>query len=315
MADSDMYQADFAAGEQPDMPTSATPPKISEPSAKIAGWLGLALTLVLLGGVVYQATGLDLSKFAALLPRNPSFWTIFAIFYMIGPVSDWIIFKKLWNIPLAGLGALLRKQVSNELLLGYLGEVQFYSWARQRTEMTTAPFGAVKDVAILSALVGNGVTLPMLALAAPLLGTTQIGMDARTAFLSLSVVLGTSILILFFRQRLFSLPKSQLWMVTGIHLARTVVFLGLSGLMWHLTLPEVPLGWWLILATLRMLVSRLPLVPNKDVVFAGLAVFLLGHDVQIGALMTMMAGITLVAHIVVGATLGGYEIIQRWRMK
>lgn len=47
---------------------------------------------------------------------------------------------------MAGIGALLRKLVSNELLLGYLGEAQFYAWARSRTNMTTAPFGAIKDI-------------------------------------------------------------------------------------------------------------------------------------------------------------------------
>ena len=51
--------------------------------------------------------------------------------------------------------------------------------------------------------------------------------------------------------------------------ARIAATIGLSALLWHLILPSVALGWWLLLATLRQLVSRLPLVPNKDVVFDG----------------------------------------------
>jgi len=73
--------------------------------------------------------------------------------------------------------------------------------------------------------------------------------------------------------------------------------------MWHLLLPSVALSWWLILSTARQLLSRLPFMPNKDVVFVGLAVFLVGSDQQIVAAMTLMATLILAAHLVVGALL------------
>jgi hypothetical protein len=72
--------------------------------------------------------------------------------------------------------------------------------------------------------------------------------------------------------------------------------------------------WWLLLSALRLLLSRLPLLPNKDIVFAGLAVFLIGHDVQIGALMTMMASLILGTHILVGLGLVASDI-NGWRRK
>jgi hypothetical protein len=96
---------------------------------------------------------------------------------MVGPVSEWVIYRHLWRIPFSGLGALLRKLVSNELLLGYLGEVQFYAWARARLNMVAAPFGAIKDVTILSALTGNIVTLVMLAGAWRLISSGAFGME------------------------------------------------------------------------------------------------------------------------------------------
>jgi hypothetical protein len=72
--------------------------------------------------------------------------------------------------------------------------------------------------------------------------------------------------------------------------------------------------WWLLLSALRLLLSRLPLLPNKDIVFAGLAVFLIGHDVQIGALMTMMASLILATHLMVGLGLVASDI-NGWRRK
>ena len=211
------------------------------------------------------------------------------------------------------MAALLRKLVSNELLLGYLGEVQFYAWVRARANLTSAPFGAIKDVAILSALAGNAATLIMLVLAWPLVSSGSLGMPLRSVFLSLGVVLVTSCAILVLRRKLFSLDRRELMFITVMHFFRIILFITLSAVMWHLVLPEVALSLWLVLATLRMLVSRLPLLPNKDLVFAGIAVFLLGHDVEITALMTMMAAILLASHIVVGVAFGLVGLLESRR--
>jgi hypothetical protein len=305
-----MYRAEFAPAANPDtLWEGLVPPLPKRPSA-ITGYVSAIISLGLLAAVLFQMRGLAIGKIWAMVPVSAGFWLAYLAYYLAAPLSEWWIYHRLWQLPVDALAALLRKLVSNELLLGYLGEVQFYAWARRRTAMTTAPFGAIKDVTILSALTGNVVTLVMLILAWPLLTTTQIGLEMRTAFVSLGVVLITSILILVFRRKLFSLPAAELYMVAGVHIARIGVILALSALMWHIVLPDVPIGWWLLLATLRMLISRLPLVPNKDVVFAALAVFLLGHDVQIADLLTMMAGIILVTHLFVGAVLGAADLLQ-----
>ena len=47
--------------------------------------------------------------------------------------------------------------------------------------------------------------------------------------------------------------------------------------------------------------------------FAGIAVFLLGHDVEITALMTMMAAILLASHIVVGVAFGLVGLLESRR--
>lgn len=238
-----------------------------------------------------------------MLPTSPLFWLVFAASYLAGPTADWVIFRRLWRIPVSGFGALLRKLIGNELLFGYVGELYLYTWARARTAMTSSPFGAIKDVAILSAMTGNAVTLVMLAVAWPLLGTLKLGLDGQTLLISVGIVLLTSTAVLFFRKTLFSLSRRDLWFTAGVHLARIGIGAGLNAWAWHLALPAVALEWWLLLSALRMLLARLPLLPNKDVVFAGLAVFLIGHDAEIGALMTMMASLILTAHIGLGATL------------
>ena len=271
-------------------------------SSRMAGLFSALVSLAMLVAVALEVRKLDMHGVVDLIPRTAPFWITYAANYLIQPFSEWMIYRRLWGIPLvSGMGALLRKLVSNELLLGYLGEVQFYAWARAKLDMVAAPFGAIKDMTILSAFTGNIATLVMLAAAWQWIRDGALGHDTTTIFSSLGVVLLTSFVILLFRQKLFSLPRRELWAIGAVHFLRIIAYVGLTALMWHLVLPDQPYGIWLVLATLRMLISRLPLLPNKDVVFAGLAVLLLGHEAEISSLMTMIAALLLVTHLAVGA--------------
>lgn len=80
--------------------------------------------------------------------------------------------------------------------------------------------------------------------------------------------------------------------------------------MWHIALPDVAMGWWLLLCAVRMVISRLPFIPNKDLAFAAAAVFVVGHDLQVGALLTMIAGLIAATHIVIGAALGASGLVN-----
>lgn len=303
--------------------SSAQPPRMEIPLEaadesgrnRFAGAFSMLVSLALLVVAGYQLRSLSFAEVQDLIPASAGFWLVFAGYYLAGPVSEWFIYRRLWQMPFGGLAALVRKLVSNEILLGYLGEAQFYGWARSRLKFVTAPFGAIKDVTILSALVGNFATLAMLVWAWPLVASGHLGLEGRTVFLSLGVVLVTSFVILLFRERLFTLPQRELWFISVVHLARIAAVVILSAMMWHLVLPEVEVGLWVVMATLRMLVSRLPLLPNKDVVFAGIAVFLLGHDVEIAALMTLMAVLLLVTHLVVGGLLALADLFDAEKVK
>lgn len=283
-------------------PTVISLPLADDPPQRrrLAAAFSALVSLALLAMVANQFRQMTFREIVAMVPDSPVFWLAFAAYYFVAPLSEWVIYHRLWKLPFSGIGALLRKLVSNELLLGYLGEVQFYAWARSALKMETAPFGAIKDVTILSALTGNVATLLLLIPAWPLVSSGEIGLELHSIFVSLSVVLVTSFAMLLLRRQLFSLPKSELAFIAAVHMFRISAMLALAAVMWHWVLPNVPVLLWLVLAALRMLVSRLPLVPNKDVVFAGVAVFVLGRETDVAGLLTMMAGLILVAHLVVG---------------
>ena len=279
----------------------ADPPALRLPGRSWLQWLGLGISAATVAAMVYQIRNVDPREAIALLPRTPAFWLVFAHYYFAPVLAEWLIFRRLWRIPPAGLLALTRKYVGNELLFGYLGEAYFYIWARGRAAMTGSPFGAIKDVAILSAVVGNVVTLAMLAIAYPVFSRLDAGTGGRTLYLSMAFLVASSLAVFLFRRRLFSLPGAEMRFVAGVHLARVAAVILLAGLMWHLALPGIWLGWWVLLAALRQLLSRLPFLPNKDLAFAGLATLIVGAQSEIVALLTMFAGLLMIAHVVAGS--------------
>jgi hypothetical protein len=312
-----MYKDSFATGELAAGPEMKLQTPDALKNSRLAGLFSALVSLALLIVVAAQFRGMDLGHIVHMIPASPLFWAVFVAWYLAGPVSEWIIYRRLWHIPLSGVAALMRKMVTNELLLGYLGEAQFYAWVRSRRQLAAAPFGAIKDVTILSALTGNVTTIIMLAIAWPLVFSGRIGLGMQSTFVSLGVVLASSFVMLLLRQKLFTLPRRELWFVAALHLARIAAKIGLGALLWHLVLPQVSVGLWLVLSTLRMLVSRLPLVPNKDVVFAGIAVILLGQHVEVASLLAMLGGLVLAAHLCVGANFAAADLAdsstQSWK--
>lgn len=286
-------------------------PQDRRPKLTLGNILSTALSLLVIAASLYQARKLDFAQVWGMVPVAPAFWVLFAANYLIGPMSEWVIFRRLWGVGPAAFGALIRKLIYNELLVGYLGEVYFYSWARRTLHFVATPFGAVKDVAVLSAIAGNVMTLVFLAIAFPFVRMLPLHEHASAIGWSLAFVIGTSLAVLLWRRSIFSLERSELWMVMAIHLLRIIVAMVLSAALWHMVLPDTALTWWLLLATIRLLISRLPFVPNKDVVFAGVAVLALGEDVRLAQLMAMMAALILATHVAVGITLSIVDLLKR----
>lgn len=275
--------------------------------------VGMILSLIVVGAAIYQARDLDFAMILGLVPTSLTFWSLFAVSYLAGPASEWFIFQRLWGVGASAFGVLIRKLIYNELLVGYLGEAYFYGWARRNLKFVTSPFGAVKDVAVLSAVAGNAATLVFVAVAFPFMRLMPLYAHATAIGCSLAVMIGTSLAVMLLRRSIFSLERKELKMVFTVHLFRILTTALLSAALWHLVLPDVPLGWWLVLVTIRLLISRLPFVPNKDVVFAGVAVLALGDQVAISALMALMAGMILAAHVLVGLSLALADLLSGGR--
>ncbi|QDZ07908.1 hypothetical protein FPZ24_10765 [Sphingomonas panacisoli] len=277
----------------------------------IRNWGGVVVSLAILAAVAIRVQGVDFVKIMSIAPGVSLFWPAFLCFYALVPLSHWVIYRRLWGLPIGGIVPLLRKQVANEIVFGYSGEAHFYFWARQHAGLTGSPFGAIKDVSVMSAIAGNVATLFLMIVMAPTLAGFMTGPLATTFQLSVAVIVIFSLLPFVFRRRLFSLSAPALRMVFTVHMVRIALTLGLSAAMWHFLLPDIAVGVWLALATLKMMISRLPLIANKDILFAAATMLLLGKNADASAAIAFTTSLTLVAHLVVGASTGLASLTER----
>ncbi|MEO8375513.1 MAG: hypothetical protein ABI471_09825 [Sphingomonas bacterium] len=271
---------------------------------------GALITVAMIIGLSRELLGSGLVGLSRAVPHNPLFYVAFVLLYMSSPAGDYIIFRRLWGIPLSGQAALLKKRIANDVVLGYSGEAYFYAWARQNAKMVAAPFGAVKDVSILSAIAGNMITLAMVALALPFGVEMLSPAQLHTVETSAVITFAMSLPFLIFSKRVFSLPRAKLWWIFAVHCARVIsgsVFIAFA---WHFALPAVSIGMWLILAAARSLVSRLPLVPNKDLLFANFTILLIGENAALSELMAMTAALVLLVHIVLIGSFSLYGLLR-----
>lgn len=258
--------------------------------------IGFVFTGAMLAFLGHQLWAAGLPALARSIPSSPLFYGAFLILYAAPPLFDYAIFRRLWSIPPAGLIALAKKRIANDVLLGYSGEAYFYAWARNRSSMIAAPFGAVKDVSILSALAGHAMTLGLIGLVLPF-GHQFLKPEWLRGILVLGIVsVAMSLPFLVFSRRVFSSGRKDLWRVFWLHCGRIAAGWVLIALAWHFALPAVDVATWLLLVAVKQIVSRLPFVPNKDLLFNNIASLLIGRGAPISLLIAIVTAGTLLVH-------------------
>ncbi|MEJ2411180.1 MAG: hypothetical protein P8Y48_18255, partial [Novosphingobium sp.] len=281
---------------------------------------GMARALSAVASIaVFVIVGLQVAYFGfgrlfEMLPSAPAFFLILLALHLVLPVSEWVIYRRLWAIPVSGIVPLLRKGVINDLVLSYGGELYLYDWARKRVKEGVMSFQAIKDVSILSAMVANLVTVAMVVVTArwvyPVISPGYVAPLAC----SVALLLGIPLLIGLFANRVFSLTWRDIRFISIVHIGRTAISVALTAMLWMCILPEIAFQQLLALQILRLLVSRMPLVPNDDILFASITILIVGYDSAVSMAASLTAMSLAALHIATFALLLVGDLIARlWR--
>jgi len=275
------------------------------PSPAWQKWLGVALSLLMIGFLVHQSVKIGWVQFAQVLPRDPRYYLLMAGMYLTLPLTETLIFRRLWALPWSSVWLFLRKRVLNEAVFGYSGEAYVYLWARRQTGLAARAMGAVKDVSITSALAANALTVAVVAVLV-LFGDQLLAAGFFSPTELRSIIWGALLLtlpafvILLFSKRIMSLSRGINARIFGAHMARLLISNVFLVGAWHYALPDVGWGVWLMLLSLRLVISRVPFAPNTDLLFSSIGMGLAGSaNVEIAALLAFGAALVIVFHALV----------------
>jgi len=245
---------------------------------------GLRLVF-LVAVIVYlfdQIAEIGWSNLWGALPRMVWFYVLGIAIYFILPLSELLIYRVIWGVGLLrDFPVFARKRVYNQALLDYSGEAYFYLWAKRHPGLTDQKiFSAVKDSNILSALVSNTLTVVFLALFL-ITGQLKIFLSSdpgSTIYFALAGLVGVVMvpLVIHFRRQIIGLEARTLLTVLGIHIIRRLTSMAMEVAQWAVVFPQVTLGTWLTFLTAQLLLTRIPFLPNKELMFLGLSLALAG---------------------------------------
>lgn len=268
-----------------------------------------AIAVFLIVGSQLWHFGFD--RLVGLLPSVPAFFILLLALHLVLPVSEWVIYRRLWQLPAAGIAPLLRKGVINDLVLSYGGEIYLYDWARRHISGGVGPFRAIKDVSILSAMVANVVTVAVVAVTAPWIANMLPPGYVVPLLCSVLILLVVPIALGIFASRVFSLTRDDILFVSTVHALRIAASIALTAALWTTLLPAIPFGHLVALQTLRLLVSRMPLVANDEFLFASITILVAGHDSAISTVAALTAMALVALHLATFAILLARDLAAR----
>ena len=205
-------------------------------------------------------------------PKNPLFYFLQIFTYILLPISEWIIYRRLLTRDSRLTPSIFfQKRYLNAMVVEYSGEAYFFLWAKNTLGINTKKLmQVVRDSTLLSGAAGL-VLLWTVILFFVLFGQNNIQEFLKnrqnSTFVIALLPLLPCLVIIFGRQRMTSLTHREMAWVFFMHLSRSVINF----------LLEI-LGWWfsgvlngLVLCfdfvALRFVLSRLPFIPGKDLVF------------------------------------------------
>ena len=207
-------------------------------------------------------------------PENPLFYLLQIIIYVLLPVSEWVIYRRLLTTDRRLTPTVFfQKRYLNTMVIEYSGETYFLFWARKTLEIDHKRLmQVIRDSTLLSGAAG------LVMLWATLLVFVLLGDGNLPEFLKKwqRPMLVTALLpvipclvIVFGGKRVTQMTHHEMAWTFFMHLMRSVINFLLEVLGWWLSGVLPGLVQCFDFVALRFVLTRLPVIPGKDLIFMG----------------------------------------------
>ncbi len=229
------------------------------------------------------------------LPTNGWFYILFTILYLGLPVSEYFVYSKIWPIEFWDtIVNFVLKKIYNNSLIGYSGDIYLGLHIAKITNIeVNKALSDVKDVAILSSISSTIFAIFILVVFL-FIGKVPEHIINRSY---LAYAIGVFIIIMFivlmlpkkFRSVLFSLNGKQSIYIITVNNFRLLLLSIIQILQWKSVLPNVELTVWISYIALQIITTRIPLIPNRDLIFLAMGFELAKVlDISLASLTAML---------------------------
>lgn len=241
-------------------------------------WTKYLFNTAVLIWLIYELTDVGWINVWKSLPVNPIFYLLFLFLYFQLPFFEILIYRLTWIFDwFKSVPIFLLKKIYNKDVMGYSGEVYFYVWARNNLNLTDLEvLKTIKDNNIISSVASTLVAIGLLSI---FLFTDQIKIvdwiaNQNQAYFWGGVIFLAILVFLFvyFRNQVISMPMKTALSVFGIQTFRLILGQFVNVLMYYVVMPETPLYVWFTLLSVEIVLSRVPFVPNRDLIFVGISI-------------------------------------------
>jgi len=254
----------------------------SSPSSPWKKWFNRVVQVGIIGVLIYQLTQVGWVEVLRSLPKNPLFYVLQLVIYMALPISELFIYKKPWKFKISqGLPVFIYKKIYNSDVITYSGEIYLYYWAKKKFNYTRKEIIAViRDNNILSTVSSTMIAVLLIGVFLTFghIGFNDIiGREGRMWLpwvLLVVAVLGG--IAWHYRHLWFSLSRREALHILSIHTLRLLAVHALELLQWVVAIPVVSMTNWFSLMAAKIATSRIPLLPNKDLIFVSIVIGLSG---------------------------------------
>ena len=216
------------------------------------------------------------------LPVTPYFYLLFLIGYFQLPFFELWIYRLAWVFDVVkSIPTFMIKRVYNKDVLGYSGELYFYAWVKKHLGVPDSEIlTTIKDNNIISSAASTFVSVALLGIfvyTGQVKVSEWINHESMHYWLIGGFLLIVVIVFLYrFRNYVIHLTFRKAAEIFGIHLFRLILLQGINLLMFYVVMPDIPFFVWFTYIALEIILSRIPLLPNRDFIFVGMSINLAG---------------------------------------
>lgn len=249
----------------------------TEKGKKVSKWTQRLFSIAIVLILVYQIVDIGILEVFSNIPTHPVFHLIVLLTVIQLPFFEVWIYYIIWKSPWKQiLPVMLIKNVYNRDVMGYSGEVYLFVWAQKfLNKSKTDILKDIKDINVVSSFASTFFAISLLSFFffTGLLIIDEWINATNSVYFIVGIVVFTIVILLvyLFRNVILTIPYSKAFGIFSIHFFRLILYVTMMLIMFLVVIPEISIKLAFTFIAAEIIITRVPFIPNRDLVFTSLS--------------------------------------------